>query len=73
MSGTAFFGKMPKAADFVRRGIAGQTLRAFENWFHDNQAGLRSTGANGLPFECRVIYPDPNGEGVIAAVAGAGW
>ena len=69
MSGTAFFGKVPSAADFVRRGIAGPTLRAFEHWFHDNYTDLRGTGARGLPFECRVIYPDPKGEGIVAAVA----
>ena len=69
MSGTAFFGKVPKAADFVRRGIAGPTLRAFENWFHDNYTDLRGTGADGLPFECRVIFPDPKGDGVVVAVA----
>jgi type VI secretion system ImpM family protein len=67
MGSIAFFGKMPRAADFVRRGVSAPAMRAFENWFHDAYTDLRGGGAKGLAFRCHLIIPSP--DGVIAAVA----
>jgi len=70
MSAIAFFGKMPKAADFVRRGVSTPAMRNFENWFHSAYTELRGAGARGLMHRCYVILPERSGpEGVIAALA----
>lgn len=67
MSGIAFFGKVPFAADFVRRGIS-PPLREFENWLHDGVADLRSAGAKWVSGRCCFLYPSSGGK-TIAAVA----
>ena len=70
MSSIAFFGKMPKAADFVRRGISTTAMRDFENWFHSAYTELRSAGAQGLMHQCHMILPVRNeANGVIAVLA----
>ena len=70
MSSIAVFGKMPRAADFVRRGVSTPGMRAFENWFHNAYTELRGAGARGLTLRCRLIFPSPDhDDGVIAAVA----
>jgi type VI secretion system protein ImpM len=66
----AFFGKMPSAADFVRRGVSKPVLRDFENWFHDAYTELRRTGARGLAHRCHMLLPHRNGSnGIVAALA----
>jgi type VI secretion system ImpM family protein len=70
MTSVALFGKMPCAADFVRRGISTPAMRNFENWFHDAYAELRGAGARGLTHRCHLIFPSHNdANGVIAVVA----
>jgi type VI secretion system ImpM family protein len=69
MSAIAVFGKMPRAADFVRRGVFTPSMRVFENWFHDAYTELRGAGARGLDLRCQLVFPSPDRDGVIAAVA----
>ena len=70
MSSIAFFGKMPKAADFVRRGVSTPAMRDFENWFHSAYTELRGAGAPGLMHQCHLILPIRNdANGVIAVLA----
>ena len=58
MSAIACFGKLPQAADFVRRGVASAPMRAFEDWFHDAYTELRATGERGLRFRSPLVIPD---------------
>ncbi|MEM9191858.1 MAG: TagF domain-containing protein [Myxococcota bacterium] len=67
MSHIAFFGKVPSAADFVRRGVQGP-VRDFENWFHDGIADLRATGAKAIPEPLGFLWPHPAGT-VLACAA----
>jgi type VI secretion system ImpM family protein len=67
MSSIALFGKMPRAADFVRRGISTPAMRNFENWFHEAYAELRGAGARGLTHRCHLIFPSHSD--VIAVMA----
>ncbi|MEM7137420.1 MAG: type VI secretion system-associated protein TagF [Myxococcota bacterium] len=70
MTSTTMFGKMPRAADFVRRDVTTPEVREFENWFHDAYTDLRGAGVRGLAQECHLVFPrrdDP--KGAIAAVA----
>jgi len=70
MTTVACFGKMPKAADFVRKGISLPAMRAFEDWFHDAYTALRGAGERGLRYRCVTIQPSAKpDEGLIAAVA----
>jgi type VI secretion system ImpM family protein len=70
MSSIALFGKMPKAADFIRRGAFTPAMRSFENWFHSAYTELRGAGARGLMHQCHSILPQRNGgDGVIAVLA----
>ena len=70
MSSIAFFGKMPQAADFVRRGVSTPAMRDFENWFHSAYNELRGAGAPGLMHQCHLILPIRNeANGVIVALA----
>jgi type VI secretion system ImpM family protein len=69
MAEVVFFGKLPAAADFVRRGVSAPEMRAFENWFHDCYGDLRGAGEKGLPFPCHIVYPNSDEGCVIAAIA----
>ena len=70
MSSIAFFGKMPKAADFVRRGVSAPAMRNFENWFHSAYTELRGAGARGLMHRCHMILPNrDDANGVMAVLA----
>ena len=70
MGSIAFFGKMPNAADFVRRGVSTSVMRDFENWFHSAYTDLRGAGARGLMHQCHLILPTRNDpSGVISGLA----
>lgn len=70
MSSIALFGKMPKAADFVRRGVSTGAMRDFENWFHSAYTELRGAGARGLMHRCHLILPNcDDANGVLAVLA----
>lgn len=58
MSSVVFFGKVPRAADFVRRGISAAHMRPFENWFHEAYTDLRGAGERGLRYRGHLIMPD---------------
>ena len=59
MSETAFFGKLPTAADFVRLGVSMRSLRSFETWLHDAYTELRSASVPALPARCHIVFPSP--------------
>jgi len=70
MSTVVCFGKMPKAADFVRKGISSPAMRAFEDWFHDAYTALRGAGERGLRYRCVMMQPSAGRDGgLIVAVA----
>lgn len=70
MSSVVFFGKVPRAADFVRRGVSGARMRPFENWLHEAYTDLRGTGERGLRFRGHLIMPDlQDPDRMLAAVA----
>jgi len=69
MTTVGCFGKMPKAADFVRKGISSPTMREFEDWFHQAYTTLRGAGERGLRYRCVAILPSLRDNGLIAAVA----
>ena len=70
MASIAFFGKMPRAADFVRRAVSSPVMRNFENWFHDAYTELRGAGEASLAHPCHMILPHRNdADGVVAVLA----
>lgn len=70
MTTIAWFGKMPRAADFVRGGVSSPAMRAFEDWFHDAYTNLRGAGERGLRYRSVMVLPHAGGsDGFSAAVA----